>query len=45
MCVQLNKKTAEMVEKVAIDLGLTTDEMVNLIIEWYFEDCEKENNI
>lgn len=45
MCVQLNKKTAEMVEKVATDLGLTTDEMVNLIIEWYFEDCEKENNI
>ena len=34
-----------MVEKAATDLGLTTDEMVNLIIEWYFEDCEKENNI
>ena len=45
MYVQLNKKTAEMVGKAATDLGLTTDEMVNLIIEWYFEDCEKENNI
>lgn len=45
MYIQLSEKTAEMVKKVTTDLGLTTDEMVNLIIEWYFEDCEKENNI
>lgn len=42
MTIQLNKKVAEKVKKVAIDLGYTEDEIVNFIISWYFEDCEKE---
>lgn len=45
MHIQLNEKTAEMVEKLALDLGFTIDEMVNQILVWYFEDCEKENNM
>ena len=43
MYVQLNKKTAEMVSKLASDFGYTPDEMVCMIVEWYFEDCNKEN--
>lgn len=45
MHIQLNEKTAEMVEKLALDLGFTPNEMVNQILLWYFEDCEKENNM
>lgn len=42
MTIQLNKKVAEKVKEVARDLGYTEDEIVNFIISWYFEDCEKE---
>jgi hypothetical protein len=42
MLVQLNKKVAEMVKKLANSQGMSEDEVVNKIIEWYFEDCEKE---
>jgi hypothetical protein len=42
MRVELDKKVAEKVKKVAIDLGYTEDEVVNFILGWYFEDCEKE---
>ena len=42
MRVELNKKVAEKVKKVAIELGYTEDEVVNFILGWYFEDCEKE---
>lgn len=45
MYIQLNEKTAEMVEKQALNLGFTPDKMVNQILLWYFEDCEKENNM
>ena len=45
MHIQLNEKTAKMVEKLALDLGFTIDEMVNQILLWHFEDCEKENNM
>lgn len=44
MYIQLNEKVAEMVSKVATDLGYTVDEIANQILEWYFEDCAKENN-
>lgn len=42
MAIQLNKKVAEKVKEVARDLGYTEDEVVNFILGWYFEDCEKE---
>ena len=42
MLVQLNEKVAEKVSKLAIDMGMTEDEVVQKIVEWYFEDCEKD---
>jgi hypothetical protein len=39
MYVQLNKKTAEIVKELADSQGMTTDEVVELIIKWYVEDC------
>lgn len=42
MDIQLNEKTAEMVKELADSQGITTDEVVEKIIEWYFEDCTKE---
>ena len=42
MRVELDKKVAEKVKEVAIELGYTEDEVVNFILGWYFEDCEKE---
>ena len=42
MTIQLNKKVAEKVKEVARDLGYTEDDVVNFILGWYFEDCEKE---
>lgn len=42
MCIQLSEKVAEKVSKLAIDMGMTEDEVVDKIVEWYFEDCEKD---
>ena len=42
MSVELDKKVAEKVKEVAIELGYTEDEIVNFIVSWYFEDCEKD---
>lgn len=42
MKVELDEKVAEMVKKVAKDLGYTEDEIVNFILSRYFEDCNKE---
>ena len=42
MLAQLNEKTAEMVCKLAMEQGLSTDEVVQKIVDWYFEDCEKD---
>lgn len=42
MDIQLNEKTAEMVKELAISQGMKEDEVVNKIVEWYFEDCRKE---
>lgn len=42
MDIRLNEKTAEMVKGLANSQGMTTDEVVEKIIEWYFEDCIKE---
>lgn len=43
MDIRLNKKTSEMVKELANSQGMTADEVVNKIVEWYFEDCRKEN--
>lgn len=45
MDIKLNEKVAEMVKELANSQGMTADEAVEKIIEWFFEDCEKENNI
>jgi hypothetical protein len=42
MYIQLNKKTAEMVKELADSQGMTTDEVVENIIKWFVEDCNKE---
>jgi hypothetical protein len=42
MYVQLNKKTAEIVKELADSQGMTTDEVVEIIINWFVEDCNKE---
>lgn len=41
MRVVLDEKVSEMVARLANDVGLTPDEMVQKIIEWYFEDSVK----
>ena len=42
MNIHLNKEVAEMVKEMAVSQGMTEDEVVQKIIEWYFEDCNKE---
>lgn len=42
MYIQLSEKVAEKVSKLAIDMGMMEDELVGKIVEWYFEDCEKD---
>lgn len=42
MDIRLNEKTAEMVSELAKEMGLTPDEVVGKIIEWYAEDCRLE---
>lgn len=43
MNIHLNKEVAEKVKEIAVSQGMTEDEVVQKIIEWYFEDCNKEN--
>lgn len=43
MDIKLNEKLSEMVKELAFSQGLSTDEVVGKIIEWYFEDCRKKN--
>lgn len=42
MNIQLNEKTSEMVKELANSQGMSADETVEKIIEWFFEDCRKE---
>lgn len=42
MTIQLSKKVAKKVKEVARDLWYTEDEIVNFILGWYFEDCDKD---
>ena len=43
MDIRLNEKVAEMVRELAISQGISPDEAVQRIVEWYFEDCMTEN--
>lgn len=38
MRVELEKEIAQKVKELAVDLGMTEDEVVHQIIEWYFID-------
>lgn len=38
MKVELKRELAQKVKELAIDLGMTEDEVVHQIIEWYFVD-------
>lgn len=42
MTIELTGKTAEMIKELAISQGMTDDETVMRILEWYFEDCAVE---
>lgn len=42
MDIKLNGKVAETVKELAKTMGMTPDEIVNLIILWYVEDSESE---
>lgn len=42
MDIRLNEKVAEKVKELANSQGMTADEAAEKIIEWFFEDCEKE---
>lgn len=43
MDIRLDEKTAEMVSKLASEQGMSESEVVQKIMEWYIEDCQKEN--
>lgn len=41
MDIQLNGKVAETVKELANSMGMTANEVVEKIVEWYIQDCEK----
>lgn len=41
MDIELTEKTSEIVKELANSMGMTTNEVVEKIIEWYIQDCEK----
>lgn len=41
MYIQLDEKTSGIVKELADSQGMTTDEVVELIINWFVEDCNK----
>lgn len=43
MHVELDEKVAQKVKELANSLGIAPDDAVSKIVEWYLEDCEKEN--
>lgn len=43
MLVKLNKKVSETVKELAKTMGMSEEDVVNRIIEWYIEDLESEN--
>lgn len=43
MFIELDEKVAEKALELANSQGLSLDECVSKIVEWYIQDCEKEN--
>ena len=43
MNIRLNEETSEIVEELAVSQGMTEEEIVQMIIKWYVNDCTKEN--
>lgn len=43
MDIRLDEKMAEIVKELAVSQGMTEDEVVQMIIKWYVNDCSKEN--
>ena len=41
MKIELEKELASKVKELAKDMGMTDSEVVNKIVEWYFQDNEK----
>ena len=39
--IQLTKELSTKVKELANEMGMTEDEVVQKIVEWYFEDNEK----
>ena len=42
MLINLDEKVAQKAKELANSQGMSIDETVSKIVEWYFEDCEKE---
>lgn len=42
MYVQLDEKVADKAKELADSMGMSIDEAVSNILEWYFKDCESE---
>ena len=43
MFIKLDEKVAEKAEELANSMGMSIDETVNKIVQWYFEDNEKDD--
>jgi hypothetical protein len=43
MDIQLNEKVAGKAKELAKTMGMSEDELVNKIVQWYFEDNEKDD--
>lgn len=42
MLINLDEKVDQKAKELANSQGMGIDETVSKIVEWYFEDCEKE---
>ena len=43
MFIKLDEKVAEKAKELAKTMGMSEDELVNKIVQWYFEDNEKDD--
>lgn len=41
MKIELNEEISAIVSSLAVDMGLTEDEVVEKIIQWFLEDSKK----
>lgn len=43
MFIKLDEKVAEKAKELANSMGMSIDDTVNKIVQWYFEDNEKDD--